>query len=150
MGRDQRIHLLLKELGHLDIEVRLDDGHLQINGDKLTVELCDEIDELKPELVEYLSTHGEEIVDDPEERAHSDRNTLPRTPEEAERQRADADRVRERARRRYQNGAVLVNDRNNMGQYMRQLRQQREAAEAVERGDAPPAGRYRTRFDIFG
>ena len=64
--------------------------------------------------------------------------TLPRTPEEADKQRTDADRARESARRRYQNGAVLINDPNNFGHYMRQLRRQREASEAAERGEFRP------------
>ncbi|MGB6561103.1 MAG: hypothetical protein WBE69_00715, partial [Candidatus Binataceae bacterium] len=107
------------------------------------------ITELRSELVDHLSTVAEEIVDD-EERAHSDMRTLPRTPEEADKQRTDADRARESARRRYQNGAVLINDPNNFGHYMRQLRRQREASEAAERGELPPAGRYVTRFNVFG
>ena len=149
MDRDLRLPRLLQELDDRGARLRLENGQLHVNGDKLTAELCDEVSELRAELVEYLRTQGEEIVDD-EERAHSDMRTLPRTPEEAEKQRADADRTRERARRRYQGGAVLINDPNNFGHYMRQLHRQREASEAAERGDLPPAGRYVTRFDVFG
>lgn len=150
MDRDLRLPRLLQELDDRGARLRLENGQLHVeHGDKLTAELCDEVTELRAELVEYLSTQGEEIVDDPVEKSHSDMRTLPRTPEEAAQQRADADRARESARRRYQGGAVLINDPNNFGHYMRLLRQQREAAEARERGELPPQGRYATRFDIF-
>jgi len=151
MDRDQRMHLLLLELDRLDVRLRLDRDQLRVQrGDRLTAELCDEVTELRAELVEYLRTQGEEtVIDDAESRAHSDMHTPPRTPAEAEQQRADAERERERARRRYQGGAVLVNHPNNMRAFMRRLREQREDAEARERGGLPPQGRYVTRFDIF-
>jgi hypothetical protein len=140
----------MQELQQLGVRLWLDErgAHAQ-PADRLTPELKEQLRDLKSEVLQYLAEQGEEIVDD-EERAHSDMRTLPRTPEEAEKQRADAERDREHARRRYQGGMVLINDRNNFGHYMRLLRQQREAAEAVERGDVPPQGRYRTRFDVFG
>jgi hypothetical protein len=139
----------MQELQQLGVRLWLDErgAHLAPK-EKLTAEMRAELRELKSEVIEYLAERGEEIVDD-EERAHADMRTLPRTLAEAEQQRADADRARESARRRYQNGAVLINDPNNFGHYMRQLRRQREASEAAERGDLPPAGRYATRFDVF-
>ena len=149
MDRDQRMHLLLREFDRRDVRLRLDGGQLRVqHGDKLTAELCDEVTELRAELVDYLSTIGEEIIDD-EERAHAGMRTLPRTADETDKQRADADRERERARRRYQNGAVLINDPNNFGAFMRRLREQDERRQAAERGDAPAQGRYVTRFDVF-
>jgi hypothetical protein len=150
MDPDLRLPLLLQELDDRGARLRLENGQLHVeHGDRLTATLCDEITELRTELVEYLGTQGEEIVDD-EERAHGDMRTLPRTADETDKQRADADRARESARRRYQGGAVLINDPNNFGHYMRQLRRQREASEAAERGELPPAGRYVTRFNVFG
>src|SRR5260370_36562432 len=78
MDRDQRMHLLLRELDRLDVRLRLDSGHLRVqHGDRLTAELCDEILELRTELTEYLSTIAEEVVDDPEERSHQGNNTPP-------------------------------------------------------------------------
>jgi Mg2+ and Co2+ transporter CorA len=91
MDPDLRLPRLLQELADRRVRLRLENGQLHVeHGDRLTAELCDEVTELRAELVEYLHTQGEEIVDDPEERAHGDMRTLPRTPEEAERQRADA------------------------------------------------------------
>ena len=140
---DSEVRALLQELQQLGVRLWLDErGAHAEPADRLTPELKlrEELRDLKSEVLQYLVEQGEEIVDD-EERAHGDMRTLPRTPEEAERQRAEADRERERARRRYQGGMVLINDRNNFGAYMRQLRRQREASEAAERGELPPAGR---------
>ena len=151
MDPDLRLPRLLQELDDRRVRLRLENGQLHVeHGEGLSAELCDEVSELRAELVAYLRTQGEEIIDDPEERAHADLRTLPRAPEEVEKQRDDADRVREAGRRRYQNGAVLINDPNNFGHYMRQLRRQREASEAAERGETPAQGRYVTRFDVFG
>ena len=140
----------MQELQQLGVRLWLDErgAHLEPK-EKLTAEMRAELRELKSEVIEYLAERGEEIIADPEERAHSDTRSLPRTPEEADKQRTDADRARESARRRYQNGAVLINDPNNFGHYMRQLRRQREASEAAERGELTPAGRYVARFDVF-
>jgi hypothetical protein len=141
----------VNRLEDLGFELWLDGADIKVwPVAKLTADMRAEIADLKVELVEYLGTVAETVVDDPEERAHGDMRTLPRTPEEAERQRAEADRERERARRRYQGGAVLINDPNNFGHYMRQLRRQREAREAAERGESAPPGRYVTRFNVFG
>jgi hypothetical protein len=166
MDRDLRLPRLLQELDDRGARLRLENGQLHVQrGDRLTAELCDEVSELRAELVAYLRTDGEEVVqtgedtapgadastlvDDPEERAHADVRTLPRTPEEVDKQRSDADRERERARRRYQGGAVVIND-NSYGHYMTLLVRERERREAVERGELPPAGRYVTRFNVFG
>jgi hypothetical protein len=160
MDHDLRLPRLLRELEDRGVTLRLENGQLHVqtvargrnveHGEGLSAELCDEVSELRAELVAYLRTDGEEVIDDPEERAHFGMRTLPRTPEEVEKQRADADRVREAGRRRYQNGAVLINDPNNFGHYMRQLRRQREASEAAERGELPPQGYYQRKWDIFG
>ena len=149
MERDLRLPRLLRELEDRGVALRLEDGRLHIqHGDKLTAELCDEVSELRAELVAYLRTDGEEVIDD-EEKQHSDMRTLPRTPEEVEKQRAAADRERERARRRYQGGAVVIND-NSFGHYMTLLVRERERREAVERGELPPQGYYQRKWDIFG
>ena len=103
----------------------------------------------------YLSTQGEEVVDytadDAEGKSHSDMRTPPRTPEEAERQRTDAERTRERARRRYQGGMLLVNDPDAMrySAHMRQLVRLQERRQAIERGELAPEGRYKTNWDVF-
>jgi hypothetical protein len=150
MDPDLRLPRLLQELDDRRVRLRLENGQLHVeHGDRLTAALCDEVSELRAELVAYLRTDGEEVIDE-EERAHFGMRTLPRTPEEVEKQRADADRVREAGRRRYQNGAVLINDPNNFGHYMRQLRRQRETSEAAERGELPPQGYYQRKWDIFG
>lgn len=152
--RSQRARVLADNLGHLGFVLWLEGAEVRVRpAAELTPELRAELAELKAELTEYLAVQGETVVDytaaDPEGRAHSDMRTLPRTPEEAEKQRADAERARDSARRRYQGGQVLINDRNNFGHYMRELRRLREQAEARERGEIPPEGRYRSRFDVF-
>jgi hypothetical protein len=151
MDRDLRLNLLLRELDRCGAAtLRLENGQLHVeHGDKLTAALCDEITEMRVELLDYLRTQGEEILNDPEQGAHSNMHTLPRTPEEVDKQRADAARTRESARRRYQGGAVLVNDSNNFGHYLRQLRQQDEHRQAIERGELPREGFYCTKFDPF-
>jgi hypothetical protein len=149
MDPDLRLPRLLQELDDRRVRLRLENGQLHVeHGDKLTAELCDQVSELRAELVAYLRTQGEEIIDDPEERAHADLRTLPRTPEEAAQQRDDADRVRE-GRRRYQGGAVVIND-NSFGHYMTLLVRERERREAVARGELPPQGYYQRKWDIFG
>jgi hypothetical protein len=159
MDPDLRLPRLLQELDDRRVRLRLENGQLHVqtvargrnveHGAKLTAELCDEISELRAELVAYLRTDGEEVIDDPEEQQHSGMRTLPRTPEEAAQQRDDADRVREAGRRRYQGGAVVIND-NSFGHYMTLLVRERERREAVERGELPPQGYYQRKWDIFG
>ena len=115
----------------------------------LSQELRDEIEELKPELIELLKTEGIEDVFtlDAEEKQHSDVRTLPAPELSRDDKLATSLKA---SRRSYQGGAVVVNGQNSMGQYMRQLRRQREASEAAERGELPPTGRYVTRFNVFG
>jgi len=150
VDRDQRVRAFLKATDRLGVELSIVGGRVRArSADPLTEEMSAELLDLKPELLEYLTARGEEIIYDPEELGHSDMSTLPRSAEEVDKQRADAERARERARRRYQGGAVLVNDRNSFGFFMRRLRELREAGEARERGELPPAGQYATRFDIF-
>jgi hypothetical protein len=140
----------MQELQQLGVTLWLDErGAHGRPADRLPLELREGLRRLKSEVIQYLAEQGEEVVDDPDERAHSGARTLPRTPEDVEKQRADADRTREAARRRYQGGAVLINGRSDLGHYMGQLRRQREASRAAERGDAPAQGRYVTRFNIF-
>jgi TubC N-terminal docking domain len=151
---DQRVRALLQELQQLGVRLWLDErGAHAEPAERLTPELKGRLRDVKSEVIEYLAERGEEVVDytagDPEGKSHSDMRTLPRTPEEAERQRADAERTRESARRRYQGGAVLINDKNSFGHYMDLLVRARERREAVERGDLPPEGRYVTRFGVF-
>jgi hypothetical protein len=150
MDPDLRLPRLLQELDDRRVRLRLENGQLHVeHGDELTATLCDEVSELRAELVAYLRTDGEEVIDDPEERAHGDLRSPPRTPEEVDKQRADADRVREAGRRRYQGGAVVIND-NSFGHYMTLLVRERERREAVERGELPPQGYYQRKWDIFG
>jgi tubulysin polyketide synthase-like protein len=149
MEPDLRLPRLLQELDDRRVRLRLENGQLHVeHGDRLTAELCDEVSELRAELVAYLRTDGEEVIDE-EEKQHSDMRTLPRTPEEVDKQRAAADRERERARRRYQGGAVVIND-NSFGHYMTLLVRERERREAVARGELPPQGYYQRKWDIFG
>jgi hypothetical protein len=165
MEPDLRLPRLLQELDDRGARLRLENGQLHVeHGDKLTAKLCDQVSEMRAELVDYLRTDGEEVVQtgedtapgadastpvDAEEQQHSDLRTLPRTPEEAAQQRDDADRVREAGRRRYQGGAVVIND-NSFGHYMTLLVRARERREAVERGELPPQGYYQRKWDIFG
>ena len=150
MDRQLRARAFIQRIADLGGEVVLNDGGgVQIRLEAgVTAELREEGAALKPDLLELLLTEGVETID-AEEKQHSGMHTPPRSAAEVDKQRADADRSRERARRRYQGGMVLVNDRNNFGHYMRQLRQQREASEARERGELPPEGKYATKFEIF-
>jgi TubC N-terminal docking domain len=150
--RDRQARDLVRALHLLEVTIWLDGGGLNARPKSLlSQELRDEIEELKPELIELLKTEGIEDVFtlDAEEKQHSDGRTLPRTPEEAAQQRDDADRVREAGRRRYQGGMVVINDRSNFGHYMTLLVRERERREAIERGEVPPAGRYKTGWDLF-
>jgi hypothetical protein len=150
--RHQQARDLVRALHLLEVTIWLDGGGLNARPKSLlSQELRDEIEELKPELIELLKTEGIEDVFtlDAEEKQHSDGRTLPRTPEEAAQQRDDADRVREAGRRRYQGGAVVIND-NSFGHYMTLLVRERERREAVERGELPPQGYYQRKWDIFG
>jgi hypothetical protein len=153
---DQRVRALVQELQQLGVTLWLDErgAHLEPK-EKLTADMRAELRELKAEVIEYLVEQGEEVVDytagDAEGKSRFDMRTPPRTPEEVEQQRAEAERTRERARRKYQGGALLVNDADAIryGHYMTQLVRQRERREAIERGDLPPEGRYKTGWDLF-
>jgi TubC N-terminal docking domain len=138
----------MQELQQLGVSLFLDErGARAQPADRLPLELREELRRLKSEVIQYLAEQGEQIIDDPEERAHSDRNSPP-APELS-----DADKVAtslKASKRMYMNGEVLVNHPNNMGAHMRRLREQDERRQAAERGELPPQGRYRTRFDIFG
>jgi TubC N-terminal docking domain len=138
----------MQELQQLGVSLFLDErGARAQPADRLPLELREELRRLKSEVIQYLAEQGEQIIDDPEERAHSDRNSPP-APELS-----DADKVAtslKASKRMYMNGEVLVNHPNNMGAFMRRLREQDERRQAAERGELPPQGRYRTRFDIFG
>jgi TubC N-terminal docking domain len=143
----QRARILVNELEHLGFELWLDGADIRVwPVGKLTGDMRAEIIELKPELIEHLRTVGEEIIDDPEERAHGDRNSPPAPALSRD------DKLRAgltASKRSYMNGEVLVNHPNNMGAFMRRLREQDERRQAAERGDAPVQGRYVTRFDVF-
>jgi TubC N-terminal docking domain len=55
MDRDLRLHQLLRELDNRGVALRLEDGRLHVqHGDKLTAELCDQVNELRAELVDHL------------------------------------------------------------------------------------------------
>jgi len=149
--RDQQARDLVRALRLIEVVVWLDETGVHARPmSKLNQEMRDEIEELKPELVELLGTEGTEDVFtlDAEEKQHSDRNTPPRQAAEVD---ADARSANAAAakRRSYQNGTVIVNGLNSMGRHMRLLREQREATEAAEDGTLPLTGRYQTRFDIF-
>jgi TubC N-terminal docking domain len=147
MDPDLRLPRLLQELDDRRVRLRLENGQLHVeHGDRLTAELCDEVSELRAELVAHLRTVGEEIVDDPEERAHGDRNSPPAPELSRDDKLATSLKA---SKRMYMNGEVLVNHPNNMGAFMRRLREQDERRQAAERGDAPVQGRYVTRFDVF-
>jgi hypothetical protein len=136
LDRDLRLHMLLRELDHRDVRLRLDGGRLHVQGgDKLTAALCDEIAKMRAELVEYLSTQGEEVVTDAEEASHADMHTQP-APELTREDKLRAGLAA--SKRKYMNGEVLVNDVNNFGHYMRQLVRERGRAEARERGEISP------------
>jgi hypothetical protein len=149
---NQRVRAIAVELQSLGVRLWLDESgaHLEPK-EKVTADMRAELRNLKAEVIEYLVEQGETLVDDPEERAHSDMRTPPRTPEEVDKQRTDADRAREKARRKYQGGVLLVNDPNAMrySAYMSQLVKERERREAVASGALPPEGRYQTRWDLF-
>jgi hypothetical protein len=147
LPHSQRARVLVNELEHLGFELWLDGADIRVwPVGKLTGDMRAEIIELKPELIEHLRTVGEEIIDDPEERAHGDRNTPP-APELT---REDKLRARLTASKRlYMNGEVLVNHPNSMGAYLRKLREQEDRRQAAERGLLPAEGRYVTRFDVF-
>ena len=146
MSRDQRLRHLLKELDHLGVEVRLDNPDLRVkHGDNLTAELCDEIAELRPELIEYLGTHGESIVDDDAVVT----NSTPPAPEMNAEQKILA--ATKAAPRLYQNGEVLVNSEQGQryGYFIKKLARERERLRAIENGDAPRQGFYKTGWDLF-
>jgi TubC N-terminal docking domain len=148
MDPDLRLPRLLQELDDRRVRLRLENGQLHVeHGDKLTAELCDEVSELRAELVAYLRTDGEEVLDDPEERSRQGNNTPPAPELSRDDKLATSLKA---SKRMYMNGEVLVNHPNNMGAFMRRLREQDERRQAAERGELPPQGRYRTRFDIFG
>jgi hypothetical protein len=141
------VHSLMKELGRLHIRIWLDELGVHLEpANHLPQELRDELRRLKPEITDYLTQQGEEVVVvDAIERAHQ--INTPSAPEMTEQEKMA---VNARASRRsYQGGAVLINHSNSMVNYMRQLRRLAEEREARDRGDAPPAGRYKTDFDPF-
>jgi hypothetical protein len=145
--RSQQARGLMEELQELGVTLFLDaaGAHAQ-PAEKLTPGLKARARELKSELVEHRRTQGTEVIDDPEERAHGDRNTLP-APELSRDDKLRAGLTA--SKRSYQGGQVVVNGQNAMVRYMRLLREERERREAVESGTAPPAGRYVTRFEVF-
>jgi hypothetical protein len=106
----------MQELQQFGVTLWLDErgAHAQPAA-RLTPELKEQLRDLKSAVLQYLAEQGEEVVQtgedspvDDEERAHCDMRTLPRTPEEVDKQRADAERVREAGRRRYQGGQLRV------------------------------------------
>jgi hypothetical protein len=111
----------------------------------LTETTKEEITNLAEPLRELLEAE-ETVIIDPVEQSHS----YMRTPSTPEMSREDKLRAGLTAsKRKYMNGELLVNDVNNFGHYMRQLVRERERQQAIERGDAAPQGRYRTRFNVF-
>jgi hypothetical protein len=142
--------LLLRQLERLHIRIWLDEFGVHAEpGRAVPDELRSELRRLKPEITDHLTRGGEEVVNDPQERAHAGLSSPPSTPEDAAKQRAEADHAREANRRRYQGGDVVVGGSLSFGLYMRQLRRLREEREAAERGELPSAGRYATNFDVF-
>ena len=147
--RDQQARDLVRALHLLGVTIWLDAAGLNARPMfLLSQELRDEIEDLKPELIELLGTEGIEDVFtlDAEEKQHSDVRTLP-APELS-----DADKVAtslKASKRLYMNGEVLVNHPNSMGAYLRKLREQEDRRQAAERGLLPAEGRYVTRFDVF-
>ncbi|MGA8649229.1 MAG: hypothetical protein WB677_01140 [Xanthobacteraceae bacterium] len=119
------------------MSVRLDAG--------VTSEMCAEAVELKPDLVELLRTEAEALIDDPEEKSHSDMRSLP-APELSRDDKLAASL--KASKRRYQNGMVGIND-HKFAQHMRELVRLQERRQAADRGEILE-GRYLTRFDIFG
>jgi hypothetical protein len=118
-------------------------------------EIRREVGELHDELIELLNTEGESIVDDD---AIVLNTTLPRSAAEV-----NADTRLQRAaaakRRQYQNGQVVVHNhdgltgdsgRNSFGRHMELLVRQSNHRKAVENNTIPPAGRYQTKWNIFG
>jgi hypothetical protein len=120
----------------------------------LTAELREELCRLKSEVIEYLAERGESIVD-PD--AIMLNNTPPRSAAEVE---ADARKAQAGAalRRQYQGGTVVVHNhdgltgdrgRNGLARHVELLVRERNHRAAVEAGEIPPAGKYRTNFDPF-
>jgi uncharacterized caspase-like protein len=146
---DSEVRALMLEVQRLGVTLWLDErGAHAEPAERLTPELKGRLRDFKSAVIEYLAEQGESIVD-PD--AIVLNNTPPRIPEEVEQQRADADRDRVRAQRKYQNGRLLVNDPDAMrfSRYMSELVKLRERSEAISRGDLPPEGRYKTGWDLF-
>ena len=159
---DQRVRALRQELQQLGVRLWLDErGAHAEPAEKLTTEMRAELRELKAEVIEYLVEQGEEVVDytagDAEGKSHSDMRTLPRPAAEVD---ADARKAQAGAaqRRQYQNGMVVVHNhdgltgdrgRNGFARHVELLVRERNHRAAVERGEIPPAGRYRTQFNPF-
>ena len=145
--RDQQARDLVRALHLLGVAIWLDAAGLNARPmSLLSQELRDEIEEVKPELIELLKTEGIEDIFTLDADAVVT-NSTPPAPELS-----TADKLAtslKASRRSYQGGQVVVNGQNAMGRYMRLLREQREASQAAERGELPPAGRYRTNFDVF-
>jgi hypothetical protein len=144
---DSEVRALMQELQQLGVRLWLDErGAHAEPAEKLTGEMREELRRLKSEVCDFLVEQGEEIVDDSEERSHQGNNTPPAPALSRD------DKLRAgltASKRLYMNGEVLVNHPNNMGAFMRRLREQDERRQAAERGDAPAQGRYVTRFDVF-
>jgi hypothetical protein len=125
---------------------RDDSGDVNVSpASGLTATVREELGNLKGPLRELLEAE-ETVVIDPVEQSHSDMRTPP-APELSDQDKLAASL--KASRRGYQGGQVVVNGQNAMGGYMRLLREQREASQAAERGEIPPAGRYRTQFNPF-
>ena len=146
IDRDLRLPRLLQELDDRGARLRLESGQLRVeHGEKLRAELCDEVNALRLELVAYLRTQGQEVVDDPVEKSHSDMRSLP-APELSRDDKLAASL--KASKRRYQNGMVGIND-HKFAHHMRELVRLQERRQAADRGEIVE-GRYLTRFDIFG
>ena len=147
-GLSNELQTLMRDLERLHVRAWLDEFGVHLEpANHLPQELRDELRRLKAEVTDYLVQQGESVVVvDAIERAHA--INTPAAPEMTEQQKLEAN-AKASSGRSYQNGQVLINHPNNMGNYMRQLSRQAEEREARDRGDVPPAGRYRTSFNEF-
>jgi hypothetical protein len=146
----------MQELQQLGVRLWLDErGAHAEPAERLPLELREELRRLKSEVIEFLAEQGESIVD-PD--AIVLNNTPPRSAAEVD---ADARKAQAAAaqRRQYQNGMVVVHNhdgltgdrgRNGFARHVELLVRERNHRAAVEAGEIPPEGRYRTRFDVFG
>jgi hypothetical protein len=140
---------LLRYLHDRNVLVWRDDsGDVNVSpATALTETVREELVNLQEPLRELLEKE-EVVIIDPEEQSHSDLNSAPAPEMNAEQKILAATKA---APRSYQGGAVLVNslEGQRYGYFIKKLARERERQQAIENGDAPRPGYYKTGWDLF-